>query len=575
MASDRTRPTPTPVLPEDESSVLREYALVLWRRKWMILAVVAVCTVAAYLVSTSRPDRYQATTSLLYESSLDVSNPLSVYGGANIYTRDVEMRATSAILASPDLRQRALPIIEKTYPEVAGATRGGESFSVTAITPKQETSSQSVGSDILSVVGTSANPRLAAAAANGYAQAFIEWRQERQRAQIGMAIKVVEGQMGKYSSEAKQTADYLTLQQRLRDLQILSGTATGNYSVLVPAVAPAAPFEPKPARTAVLGLGIGLFLSIGVAFVLEQVGTKLRRQEEVAAILRQPILGRIPRLTRKALEDGGLVTLTHPESHAAEAFRVIRTNLDFMAVDASLHSILFTSCMQGEGKSISVANLAVAVAFAGKSVVVVDADLRRPQQARLFGISNDMGVSMVATGRAELDDALVPIEFHHPMAIDNDDAAIWTASSEARPRVSVLPSGPIPPNPGEIVSSRRFGEIIERLATQVDLVIVDTPAMLAVGDTAAIAAKVDGLVFLVDTEIVRRPVLRQAAEQLSKLPIQLLGTVVRTASTSGTRYGYYAYGYAEPAGSGHRRMGRRERGASQNAASSRGRTPTA
>jgi len=554
--------------PEGEGLTLRDYLAVVWRRKWVIILVTVVATAAAYFFSARQPDMYSATTDLIYESSIDVANPLSQYGYTDPNERNLEMSAITNILASPDMIFRAEKILDGTFKgdyasnkARGGGPAGAPGYSVSSAVP-ETTSSNAVGSNVVDISGTSTQPLLAAAAANAYADAFVDWRAERQKVQIDKAIQVVQEQMSHYQDSAKTSADYLILEQRLRDLQILSGTATGNYRVLVPAETPGAPFEPRPLRSGVLGLGVGLFAGLGLAFLLEQFDTRLRRQDEIARILRQPILGRIPRVSKQLLGESAMVTLRHPDGHAAEAFRMIRTNLEFMSVDADVKSLVITSCMQGEGKSVSVANLAVTMAMSGKEVVVVDGDLRRPRLHTYFGVENQIGVSTVAAGKTALAAALEVVDLAPQNGNVGTDFEDWAKSADARSRLFVLPSGPLPPNPGEIVNSRRFGQIITALEKEADLVIVDSPAMLAVGDTAALASKVDGLVFLVDMHVLKRPQLVQAVEQLYKLPVKLLGVMVRSESArGGGRYGYYgSYGYYEYSGhdGGHGRRGGRD-----------------
>ena len=200
---------------------------------------------------------------------------------------------------------------------------------------------------------------------------------------------------------------------------------------------------------------------------------------------------------------------------------MVRTNLDFMAVDDDIKSIVLTSCMQGEGKSVAVANLAVSMALAGKKVIVVDGDLRRPRMHKYFGLPQRRGREHRGDRPARpAPTPCSPVAVEPPAtARQATDFRAWAKGTDALSRLYVLPSGPIPPNPGEIVASRRFAAILDELSQEADLVLVDSPAMLAVGDTSAIASKVDGLVFLVDMHIVKRPQLMTAADQLYRLPV--------------------------------------------------------
>jgi Mrp family chromosome partitioning ATPase len=334
----------------------------------------------------------------------------------------------------------------------------------------------------------------------------------------------------------------------LKDLQILQATSLGNYRVLAPATVPSVPYAPTPLRSAILGLAIGLFAGIGLAFLLEEIGTRVRKPDQIATAMRQPILGCIPKISRKAIKLGTPVTLSHPDGAAAGAFRMVRTNLDLMGLDSDVRSIAVTSCNKGEGKSVSVANLAVAMALAGKKVVLVDAALRSPRQHEMFHIANEVGVSTVVARRSTLADSLVPVELQPDNGPGHDDFAAWTAGADSRARLYVLPSGPLPPNPGEIVASRHFADIIQVLKCEADLVLIDTPDMLASGDTSAIAATADGVIFLVDMHTIKKPQLVTAAEQLRRLPIRMLGLLVRTQGKHSTSYYYtpgkYYYGYA-------------------------------
>ncbi|HET6496270.1 MAG TPA: P-loop NTPase, partial [Thermoleophilia bacterium] len=469
------------------------------------------------------------------------------------------MATIGDLMAGPEMQEQAAATLEEL-----GFDPGAE---FTVVAAQQEGSSAgggsaSVASNVVVVTGDSSDPRLAAGAANAYMNAFIEWDRQQARDQIELAIPAIEAALAKYQTkESKLTADYVMLRQRLQDLQILKETSTGNYRVLRPAAVPSAPYAPNPLRSAILGFGVGLFAGIGLAFLLEQFDTRLRRTEDVAAILRQPVLGRIPHISKALLSEDPVVAHAHPEGPPAEAFRLLRTNIEYMRSVDSFKSLMVTSSVQGEGKSMCVANLAVTLAMGGKKVIIVDADLRRPHQHHLFGLENQQGVSTVATGQTALDDALRKVCLDAPAAGAGDvDFEAWARGSGSLSRIYVLTSGPLPPNPGEIVSSKHFGAMLEALTEEADVVIVDSPAMLAVGDAPALAPMVDALLFLVDLRAARRPMLQQAADQLVRLPCRTLGLVLHVDKAQS---GYYSYGYyASPDGSGQKR-GRRAEGAAK------------
>ncbi len=524
-----------------EAGTLRGYLTLLWRRKWVILLLVVVATGGAFFYAYRQPKVYEASTKLIYEQQVSVSNPLTGASYTDANERYSQLSSVGEVLASPDMQQRAAEMLK-----AEGVT--GTAFEVTAkpLTPDSSNSSM-YAATVVQITATSNDPKVAAAAANAYAVTYVAYRKELIRAQIQRVLLAVRAKLDTFTGAARQSADYLVLEQRLQDLQLLRNTATGNFRVLVPATVPTAPVSPRPLYNAGLGFVVGLIAGIALALLLEQFDTRLRRADEVAAIVRLPILGRIPRISHRLLGQSAVVALQHPHGQLAEAFRKVRTNLDFLAVDKPIKSMLVTSCVQGEGKSVAVANLAATLAIAGKKVVVIDADLRRPRQHEYFAVSNDRGLSTVATGQDKLFDALISIDVapQHDGAGAGDFHA-WAEAADARARMYVLPAGPMPPNPGEIVASQRLAGIIDQLTFEADVVIVDTPAMLPVGDAAAIAPKVDGLVFLVDMHVITRPQLEGAADQLAKLPVRMLGLVLRETRGGGryySSYGHYGYGY--------------------------------
>ena len=540
-----------------EGATLRDYLAVVWRRKWLVLLVVVVATGAAYGLSALQTKMYSAASQLIYSDTVDVANPLGGSTYVDPTQRSVELESVGSVIASPELKKRANALIVADLG--AGALKTGYKVSSEVVAGSDQTGTGTTYSSVVAIKGDSSDAELAAVTANSYAAAFIQMRTEQQRAQIGKAIDSVQKSLERMTTKTqKDSSDYILLQQRLYDLKILRATADGGFRVIVPASVPHTPYAPKPLRSAAIGLALGLFVGLGLAFLLELLDTSVRTDTDVAELLRQPILARIPRISKRLLDQSALVTITEPDGTSAEAFRMLRTNLAFMSVDDEVRSLVLTSCLQGEGKSVTVANLAVTMALGGKKVIVVDADLRRPRMHKYFGLDNERGVSTVVTGQTQLTDSLLAVPVVPHAGGNGAGFADWGAGSEAKSRLYVLPSGPPTPNPGEIVSSRRLAGVIEALAAQADIVLVDSPAMLAVGDTPALADKVDGLLFLVEPDVVRKHTLAQAREQLDKLPCRMLGVIIARRK-AGSHYYAARYYYREDGDGGRTRV-RREGG---------------
>jgi non-specific protein-tyrosine kinase len=214
-----------------------------------------------------------------------------------------------------------------------------------------------------------------------------------------------------------------------------------------------------------------------------------------------------------------LVTLSDPRSPVSEAYRTLRTNLDFAGLDQRLKTLVITSAGVGEGKSTTLANLAVVSAQAGRRVVLVDADLRRPTLHDLFGLDNERGLTTAMMEEAAL--AALPLK---------------TTGVEG---LVVLTSGPLPPNPAEVMGSRRMAEVIATLAEQADQVFFDTPPVVAVTDAAVLATKVDGVLLIIGAGKTRRDVARTAVQRLQQINARLVGTVLTNAQMGSGFTDYY------------------------------------
>jgi protein-tyrosine kinase len=224
--------------------------------------------------------------------------------------------------------------------------------------------------------------------------------------------------------------------------------------------------------------------------------------------------------------EAGLVAYSEPKSAAAEAYRTLRTNIQFASPDNPVHTILATSTSPDDGKSTTLANLAITFAAAGSATVLVDADLRRPHQHTIFGLPNDTGLTTLvaelarATDR-EKDSASLPLQ---PTQVEN---------------LRVLTSGPLPPNPAEILSSQRMAEILAMLRESAEYVLIDTPPIIAVTDAAVLAPRVDGVLLVVNAGKTKRDLAVKARDMLRQVNAHILGVVLNNAQVDKSAYAYY------------------------------------
>jgi polysaccharide biosynthesis transport protein len=256
----------------------------------------------------------------------------------------------------------------------------------------------------------------------------------------------------------------------------------------------------------------------------------------------------VPEPSKRVASKNRLVTLAEPSAAPAEAFRLLRTNLDFVSLDRDVRTILVTSATQGEGKSTTAANLAVTLGRAGRNVALVDLDLRRPSLHRFFDLElGRMGATTVALGQDSLDEALAPVHLgrQSSSSVDGESFASNGDGHGGRSAGSlhVLQAGPLPPDPGEFIETSSIGGLIEELRRRAEIVIIDTPPLLTVGDALTLSSRVDALLVVTRLTTLRKPALRELHRVLEVSPARKLGFVL-TGSEAEHGYGAYgSYGY--------------------------------
>jgi capsular exopolysaccharide synthesis family protein len=508
-------------------------------RTWFPLFVISVvlATGAAFIFSSLQPKIYEAEATLIVGQSLTDASP-------DINQLLVSQRLSTTYATVATRRPNLQAVIDDLGLDTTVEELG-----------RQVVAEAPVDSTLVTITVQDQDPALAAAIANGIAdglislspaiqgrtaelQASIEEDLSATQDQISDTQARVEELTGMAERTPEQEAELATLEGRLVSLRATyttllgfsTGNATNQLSIIEPAVAPKVPVGPRVLLNVALAAVLGLVLAVAIALMIELVRDPIKDSDDVEATLGVSTLGAVGRMRA----EGGrsqiyqLATLLYPRSAAAEAFRTLRTNIEFAAVDAPVRTLLVTSSSPGEGKTVMACNLAVAFAQSGKSVLLVDADLRKPGVHQLFDLPNAQGLTSLLRNEE----------------VGLDAVAQGTEQGNLR----VITTGSLPPNPAELLGSQRMRALLDRMLSEFDLVVFDSPPLRAVADAAILSSFLDGTVFVVDTNSSRRRAVRQGRDALSRAGAHVLGVVLNRISGVGrTSYGgyYVAYGLDE------------------------------
>nr|WP_210503000.1 polysaccharide biosynthesis tyrosine autokinase [Nocardioides sp. SYSU D00778] len=453
---------------------LADYLRILRRRWRLVMATVLLVVVAAALVTWRTTPQYQSTTQLFISTS--ASSSAEAYQG-NLFSSQ-RLASYADLATGTELATR-----------VVSAT--GSSLSPKELAAKV-TAQASPDTVLLSISVTDPDPEVAQQLTQTYGEELVALVAE---------LETPPGQ----------------------SRPVLKGTIVDAASL------PGGPISPNPVRNLSLALVLGLLLGVGLAVVRELLDTSTKSADDLTNALDAPILGTIafdPEVAKRPL-----VTQLTSHEPRAEAFRVLRTNLSFVDIDATSKAIVFTSALPGEGKSTTAVNIALALHQAGERVLLVDSDLRRPQAAALLNLDGTIGLTTALVGKVAVSDVVL-------------------AHSSG---LHVLPSGPVPPNPAELLQSRAMAVVLGELRAAYDVIVIDAPPLLPVTDAALIASQVDGAVVVVRHGKTTREQLAAARERLTAVGAHTLGAVFNMVPKKGrgdygSGYGYgYGYGYAPEA----------------------------
>lgn len=510
---------------------LQDYVRIFRQRYWIVVILVALAVLASVGYSKKQTPEYTGTAYLLLTPQLSTTILQATDPSAAVSssTDTVDVPTDTQVIESTSVRKEVAKTVTDP-PKVAVAEVGA--------------------TNVVKVSATSTVPAVAAAAANAYARSYLEVQQTQSVAALKTAGKVVSSQIDSVSAQiaqldksvavatgpsavalesqlAETEAQLSTYQEEAAQYNFYSSLNTGGGQVISPASVPTSPSSPKIIKDAIIAGLLGLLIGLGVVLLVDYFDDRIRTKAEFEGVVKGIVtLGTIPVVSNwRNKKDPVLVTMSQPHSSAAEAYRSLRTALQFVGLDRPTHVMQFTSPTAADGKTTSLANAAVALSKAGLRVVVVDCDLRRPRVHEFFGLKNDIGFTSVLLGSTPLEEAVQEIP----------DC----------PGLHLLASGPKPPNPSELLGGPNARKLLESLANLSDIVLIDSPPLLPVTDPAVLAGIVDAVVLVVSMGSSTRSGVLAALENLARVDAPVVGVILNKV-TSEDSYTYYQYSNGKP-----------------------------
>jgi capsular exopolysaccharide synthesis family protein len=498
---------------------LMEYVYLLWRWVWLIVIVGILAGGVAFYFTNRTPATFQTST-LLFISAPNVTSS----SGGMFLTYSMTTTYSQMLTNLPVLQGVVDKMGLKMDPQ---RLRG-------MITVSEVRDSQ-----LISVTVRGADPDFVIEVANTLSSAFTERMGEIQsqrynasKEALNTQIEDMRQQIDLAALEVSQTTNpaqkqeaetrltqyrqiYASLVSSFEQVRIAEAQSSTNIVVTEPARY-AIQTGPRTARSTLIAIAVGMMLAIGVIFAINFLDDTLRSPDEIRTKFGLPVLGVI---AKHAVAEGHLITQDQPRSPTTESFRNLRTNIKYTGVDVALRRIIVTSPTPADGKTTIISNLAVVFAQGERNVVLIDADLRRPQLHHRFGLENKFGLSDL---------------FVRP--IDEMKAAL---QSTPVPGLKLITSGEIPPNPADLLSSNKMIEILECLSDESDLILIDTPPVLSVTDASSLVSVVDGVILVAKPGSTKLAAFQQAVDQLRAVNARILGVVLNEVQPRSRKYGYY------------------------------------
>ncbi len=535
---------------------LRRYWGIFRKWFWLMALGIILSGGTSYAVSKSLTPIYAATVTLQVNQ---VQNP----GTAGYNDLLLSERLTKTY--SELIRKR--PVIEAAIQQLE--------LNETYETLVSQVSVNSVrDTQLIQVTVKHPQPQRAADIANKIAEVFIAEIAETQGGQVSSAREGLRQQLATVTNQIRNTAGdierlragsdprtsevrvaeearlqstlsqyqliYSQLVKSEQDLAMAEARSGGGVRIADPAVAPLEPTQPKVWLNTLLAGIVGLLVATGVAFLIEYLDDTVKTSEDLEQATSLPTLGtaRVFPVERDGKGHNPSLIAANPRLHFGEAYRTLRTNLQFATLNHKCEAVLVTSAGPGEGKSFTISNLAVVFAQAGKRVLIADSDIRRPTLHKYFNVSNEIGLTNL-------------------LLADDQSRVNPFVQRTGYSGLRLLASGPLPPNPTELLSSPQMARAVAALKDEADIVLFDSPPVLAVSDAAILSALVDGVILVAGAGQSRVKAIARAKEAISLPGVVVLGTVLNRVKVGGDGYYYYNYHYGQhKAGDGAKELDR-------------------
>jgi len=487
---------------------LRHYLRAFWRGKFLFLGAVVSLPIAAYLLTSRLPETYESAVVLqVGATTIDTTLFQESAPPSGSTAQAVRLMQTTGVAEEAASKMENPP------------SDPGELLDKVQVEGEDST-------NFVTITARDGEPREAADIANSFADAVVSTRKDAAVQRVTKAITTIDDNIANLPPSDVDGRRQLSQQlQRLRALRAAQGS---NTTIVEPAIAPTEAVSPNPERNAAIAAIVGILLGLSLVAFADRLDRRVRQPSEIEHTLDAPLLAIIP---ENAFPGNA------PSAQVKESFQTLRTSLTYFNVDQPITSVIVTSALKEDGKTTVATNLAAAMARTGKAVLLVDTDLRRPQVGTRMGLKVEFGLGDVLAGERTLDETLLTVNI---------------GSGE----VTVLPAGPPPPNPSELLASQRMRALFAEISERFEFIVIDSTPLLPVSDAIPLLDQASGTVVVGRVNRTTREALHRLRHVLGTAQAHVLGVVATGAAGQGLyEYGGYGYGYGSTNGAVERGAG--------------------